>query len=300
MPNPTRDSTAGRVFNDLRNLARRDGRATQSLMLAYTLERFLFRLSRSSEGGEHFVLKGGLLLAQFGARRATQDIDLLGRLFSNDEVEVIRRINAVAGLHFDDGVLFDPTGTRTAAIRTDEEYAGLRLTMPATIGRAQLKLQLDISFGDPITPRARRIDYPQQFEAEPFQLLGYPLETVIAEKLTTAIDLGVTNTRDRDYADLYRLVCLHDFERTTVRDAIERTAAHRGIGLRSLSGVIGDLAVRRQVSYASWRRKQEADRDAYPLLFSDICATVISFADPLLESVAGPNRWEAAAQRWRA
>ncbi|MFC1442112.1 nucleotidyl transferase AbiEii/AbiGii toxin family protein [Streptacidiphilus sp. N1-10] len=299
MPNPTRDSTAGRVFNDLRNLARRDGRSTQSLMLAYTLERFLFRLSQSSEGGEHFVLKGGLLLAQFGARRATQDIDLLGRCFDSDEVEVIRRINAVAGLHFDDGVLFDPAGTKTAAIRTDEEYAGLRLTMPAAIGRAQLKLQLDISFGDPITPRAQRIDYPQQFDAEPFQILGYPLETVIAEKLTTAIDLGATNTRDRDYADLYRLVCLHDFERATVRDAVERTAAHRGIELRPLSGVIRDLAARRQISYAAWRRKQEADRDAYPLLFNDVCTTVVSFADPLLDSAADLSRWDAVARRWR-
>ena len=67
MPNPTRDTTAGRVYNDLRNLARRNGRSTDEVMVDYLLERFLFRMAVSPLGGEHFVLKGGLLLAQFGA-----------------------------------------------------------------------------------------------------------------------------------------------------------------------------------------------------------------------------------------
>lgn len=70
MVNPTRDTTAGRVYNDLRNLARRNSRSTDEIMVEYVLERFLYRLSASPLGREHFVLKGGLLLAQFGARRA--------------------------------------------------------------------------------------------------------------------------------------------------------------------------------------------------------------------------------------
>lgn len=97
-------------------------------------------------------------------------------------------------------------------IREEDEYRGLRLSMAASIARARLKLQLDVSFGDPVTPGPRIIDYPQQLATESFQILGYPLATVIAEKLSTAVSLGDPNTRDRDYGDLYRLLTLNDLD----------------------------------------------------------------------------------------
>ena len=74
MPSPARDTAAGRIYNDLRNLARRTGAPTDQVMLEYLLERFLYRVSIHPLGQQHFVLKGGLLLAQFGARRVTRDI----------------------------------------------------------------------------------------------------------------------------------------------------------------------------------------------------------------------------------
>ncbi|MGW6498472.1 nucleotidyl transferase AbiEii/AbiGii toxin family protein [Nonomuraea angiospora] len=91
MPNPTRATTAGRIYNDLRNLAQRSRRSTDELMVEYVLERFLYRLAVSPLGGRHFILKGGLLLAQLGARRMTRDIDILGRAFPCDEEEIIHR-----------------------------------------------------------------------------------------------------------------------------------------------------------------------------------------------------------------
>lgn len=175
-------------------------------MVEYVLERFLYRLATSPAGREHFVLKGGLLLAQFGARRTTRDIDILGQAFTGDETEIIRRVRAIAATEIDDGVAFDAASLRTAAIRDDGRYHGLRLVMPASIARAQLKLQLDVSLGDPITPEPKLIAYQQLLEAGTFTILGYPLATVIAEKLSTAIELGDLNTRDRDYGDLYRLL----------------------------------------------------------------------------------------------
>jgi hypothetical protein len=94
MPNPTRETIGGSVYNDLRNLAKREGLSSADVMFSYALERFLYRLARTPQGGRHFVLKGGLLLAQFGARRATRDIDLLGRYFNGEDAEVIARISA--------------------------------------------------------------------------------------------------------------------------------------------------------------------------------------------------------------
>ncbi|WP_277754280.1 nucleotidyl transferase AbiEii/AbiGii toxin family protein [Streptomyces sp. N1] len=131
----------------------------------------------------------------------------------------------------DDGVAFDPATLKTVPIRGEDEYHGLRLSMAASISRARLKLQLDISFGDPVTPGPRTIDYPQQLTTDSFQILGYPLATVIAEKLSTAMPLGDLNTRDRDYGDLYRLLTLNDLDGQELTTALTATATHRGITL---------------------------------------------------------------------
>ncbi|MEW1836755.1 nucleotidyl transferase AbiEii/AbiGii toxin family protein [Nonomuraea angiospora] len=136
MPNPTRATTAGRIYNDLRNLAQRSRRSTDELMVEYVLERFLYRLAVSPLGGRHFILKGGLLLAQLGARRMTRDIDILGRAFPCDEEEIIHRIAAIATVQVEDGVTFDPATLKAMPIREEDEYNGLRLAMAATIARA--------------------------------------------------------------------------------------------------------------------------------------------------------------------
>ena len=122
MVNPARDTTAGRVYNDLRNSARRQKRATDEVMVEYVLERFLYRLATSPASREHFVLKGGLLLAQFGARRTTRDIDILGQAFTGEDTEIIQRVTAIAATEVDDGVTFDGANLRTAPIRDDGRY----------------------------------------------------------------------------------------------------------------------------------------------------------------------------------
>ncbi|MGI8336376.1 nucleotidyl transferase AbiEii/AbiGii toxin family protein [Actinomadura scrupuli] len=298
MPNPSRDTTAGRVYNDLRNLARRTGRLTDEVMVDYVLERFLYRMSISPSGGRHFVLKGGLLLAQFGARRMTRDIDILGRSLSGEEPEIISRIAGIAATEVDDGVIFDAGTLRTVPIREDEEYHGLRLSMVATIARARLKLQLDVSFGDPVTPDPVLIDYQQQLVEESFQLLGYPIATVIAEKLSTAVALGGLNTRDRDYADLYRLLTLNDLDGREVTAALAATTAHRGIPLQRLSPLIGGLAERRQASYRAWLRRQGRAAGGYPKRFGAVLDLVVAFADPLLDGRVDKLRWFAGLDTW--
>lgn len=298
MPNPNRDTTAGRIYNDLRNLARRTGHPSDQLMLEYVLERFLFRLSNHPEGGRHFVLKGGLLLAQFGARRMTRDIDILGRSFSGDEAEITRRIAAIAATEADDGVVFDPTSLSTVAIRQDDEYHGLRLTMAASLSRARLKLQLDVSFGDPVTPGPKLIDYPQTLEGTPFPLYGYPIATVIAEKLSTAVALGDLNTRDRDYADLYQLITRHRLDGNELIDALSATAEHRAIQLRPLSIAITDLPARRQAPYTAWLRRQGPSAENHPENLTELVALVADFADPLLTGTATQRIWEPQAKAW--
>lgn len=292
MPNPTRDTKPGRVYNDLRNLAKRTGRSTDALMVEYVLERFLYRLSVNPLGRDHFVLKGGLLLAQFGARRMTRDIDILGRGFSGDEAEIIHRIGQIATTVCDDGVEFFPGTLATVPIRQDDEYHGVRLSMAASIARARLKLQLDVSFGDPVTPGPQAIGYPQHLSEDTFPLLSYPIATVIAEKLSTAVALGGFNTRDRDWADLYQLISRHRLDGEELAAALQATSRHRGIGLRPLSAVVGDLAVTRQAPYTAWLRRQGSAAANHPVLFADVVPEVIAFAGPLLDGTTTGHTWD--------
>lgn len=172
--------------------------------------------------------------------------------------------------------------------------------MVASIARARLKLQLDVSFGDPVTPEPVLIEYSQQLGGSGFRLFGYPLATVIAEKLSTAVSLGDLNTRDRDYADLYRLVSRNDLDGSELTQALKTTAAHRGVVLRSLSGSIAQLPELRKRSYAAWRRRQGAASASYPDLFADVVELIVAFADPLLEGGVTGQSWVAGSARWES
>jgi hypothetical protein len=292
MARPARDTLAGQVYNDLRNLARRENRSTDQIMIEYVLERFLYRMSRSFLENSYFILKGGLLLTQFGARRATRDIDILGRFTPHDQDEITSRIAGIARFVAGDGVVFDPSALKTTPIREDSRYGGLRLTMPAAISRAQLKVQLDVSIGDPVIPGPRVIAYPQKLSADFFPVLAYPLPSVVAEKLCTAIALGDLSTRDRDYADLYRILSGNELSGAELAEALAATGAYRGVPIRQLRSVITDLPQRRQASYLAWRRRQGREMAWYPELFADVVALVQAFADPL---IAG----ETVRQYWR-
>jgi hypothetical protein len=190
MTRPTRDDAAGRAYLDLQNRARREGRGTQELLTLYVVERWLARLA-GSRYAEDFVLKGGMLLAAFGQRRPTVDADTLARNLANDAAVVAARVAEIAALPGEDGVAF-LTGTVSATtIRDDAIYAGVRVTMEARIATAVVKLRLDVNFGDPVTPAPRTVVLPALRPGmKDVAVLGYPIETVLAEKIVTALDLG--------------------------------------------------------------------------------------------------------------
>ena len=299
MSRPRRDTAAGRAYLDLQNRARREGRRTQDLLTMYVVERWLARLARSTYAGD-VILKGGMLLATFGNRRATIDADALARNIAADEQTVARMVAEVASiLDPDDGVEFLPGTARTSVIRDDALYSGVRVTMDARLGTAQLKLKLDINFGGPVTPGPQEIELPSlRPGTPPVRMLGYPIETVLAEKITTAINLGAASTRLRDWADLYTLVTTHDLTATTVRSAIEATARFRVVELRPLAAAIGDLAAARAGAYLAYRRGLGPDGGHLPDTLATVVDTVIAFTDPLLDDEHPTEQWHATIRRW--
>ena len=173
---PSRATPAGRAYLDLRAKARSDRRPVDELLQLYVLECFLARLA-DSRFAEHLVLKGGVLLAAFGERRPTRDIDLQAQALDNDEESVRAVICEVAVRRLDDGVLFDVAHATAAVVREEDAYSGVRVTMKAELATARPHFHVDVNVGDPITPAPQDLHLPRLLGGE-VVVRGYPLVMV--------------------------------------------------------------------------------------------------------------------------
>src|SRR5688572_23871734 len=192
------------------------------------MERFLYRLSISPHR-DRFVLKGALLMTAWHApqTRPTVDIDLAGRT-SNDLEHVGRIIQEICSMEVvPDGIHFDPATVKVARIKEDAEYEGVRARFWGTLSRARIEMQIDIGFGDIVVPKPTSLDYPVILNFPAPVLLGYPRETVIAEKLQALTALGMLNSRLKDYFDIWFLSRLYSFEGPILADAIRATFENR-------------------------------------------------------------------------
>jgi len=177
------------------------------LLTRYGLERLLYRLS-ISEHAPNFLLKGALLFQLWHElpHRPTRDADLLG--FGASDVEsLVKVFRDVCGVSCEDGLELDADSVRGGVIRKQAGYGGIRMDLRATLDGAALALQVDIGFGDVVTPEALMVTYPVLLEDQPApQIRAYPKYTVCAEKLQALCALGMANSRMKDYFDLWLLL----------------------------------------------------------------------------------------------
>ena len=221
----------------------------------YGLERLLYRLS-VSEQAPNFLLKGALLFQLWygQSHRPTRDADLLG--FGPDDVPTLVGVfRSICSIAVDDGIVFDPKSVAGSSIRKDAGYGGVRIDVRATLDGARLALQVDIGFGDAVTPEAQPITYRTLLTDMPAPtLLAYPKATVVAEKLHAVTVLGMTNTRMKDFFDLW--VLLHD---TTLDDlelgrAIEATFTRRQTAMPSTQPIgLSDAFAEDASKQVQWR-----------------------------------------------
>lgn len=202
------------------------------LLTRYGLERLLYRLS-VSQHAPNFLLKGALLFLLWHElpHRPTRDADLLG--FGAADVDsVVAVFRDVCAVACDDGMLFDANLVRGAVIRKQAGYGGVRIEMQATLDGAVLALQVDVGFGDVVTPAALTVTYPVLLDDMPApQLRVYPKYTVCAEKLQALCVLGMANTRLKDYFDLWLLLTESNLDDTLLAQAITATFVRRGTAL---------------------------------------------------------------------
>lgn len=202
------------------------------ILLWYGIERFLYRLSLSPYR-DRFVLKGAMLFKLWDSPefRATKDLDLLG--FVRHETEALRQVViAICEQPVeDDGLVFDSRTLRIEQIRESQEYGGLRVCITARLGTALVPLQIDVGFGDAITPAAMDAEFPSLLDQPRPRVRAYPRETVVAEKYEAMVQLGMANSRMKDYFDLWFLSRQFEFDGQRVADAMRATFDRRGTPL---------------------------------------------------------------------
>jgi predicted nucleotidyltransferase component of viral defense system len=251
---------AASVRAQLLNIAKAEQTDFNAVLVRYALERFLYRLSQSAHA-DRFVLKGAMLFNLWYAmpHRPTRDVDLLG-FGASDLDSIAQAFGEIVSIAAEDGMEFDPTSVSVAEIRKSAGYSGARVLVAAELARARCKVQVDIGFGDAITPGPVDATYPVLIaDFAPPRLRTYPVYTVVAEKLHAVALLGMANSRLKDYLDLWILLEREALDANTLASAIAATFTRRASVLPSELpiGLSDEFAndVSRQALWAAFLRK---------------------------------------------
>lgn len=223
-----KSNLAASVAARLLNRAKLTGDDYQTLLTSYCLERFLYRLA-TSDRREQYVLKGAMLLRLWSERpyRATLDLDLLRQGVGVSE-DVRHDLHAIIATDAPpDAVGFDVEHLRMEPIRAEDEFAGTRAILPTRCGSARLALQIDVGTGDAVWPPPESRTYPTLLDFPAPELLAYPREAVVAEKLEAMVLLGNRNSRIKDFFDLHYLATHFEFDRATLAESVRRTFSRR-------------------------------------------------------------------------
>jgi Nucleotidyl transferase AbiEii toxin, Type IV TA system len=216
------------ILARLLTLAKQRGEDYSLLLNRFGLERLLARVSISRHA-DRFLLKGALLFSLWydTPHRPTRDADLLG-FGPDDEAHLIATFREIAAMDLGDAIVFDTESVKAQGIREDNTYGGIRLTLVAHLGSARCALQIDVGFGDAVTPGPQTMAYPNLLDDFPATTLRvYPVYTVIAEKYQAMVRLGQANTRMKDFFDLAVIARHTALDGATLAAAIAATFARR-------------------------------------------------------------------------
>ena len=219
------------VRQRLQDLAKERNEDFSFILTRFVAERLLYRLSNSAYSKD-FILKGAMLFLLWNqhGHRPTRDIDLLA--FGENSIPRLEEVfRTVCGIHCPgDGLEFVPESVRGDLIKEGDENEGVRIVLTALLGVARISLQIDVGFGDAVTPNPEKVNFPVLLKSESLpapRLTAYPKETVVAEKLETIVRRGLSNSRMKDYYDLWVLMEQFQFSEAVLVEAVRRTFQRR-------------------------------------------------------------------------
>jgi hypothetical protein len=282
----------------LLNEARASGESYDQVLQYFAIERFLYRLSRT-EWGDRLVVKGAIMLRAWGAPlgRPTRDIDFLGHVDGSPQAvaRVVRECLAVD--YPNDGLVFDRE-IETAEINTEDAYPGVRVVLRGNLDGGNFKLQLDISIDDAVVPGPEWVDYPTLLDLDAPHVLVYRPSTAIAEKYETIVSKGLTNSRLKDYYDLWLLSETHQFVGSELAAALGATFAHRETRLSSqVPPGLTEAFYMNADARSRWRSFLETKGAKAPDDLAVVCGAIIAFIMPAAAAAGSPfaSKWDPSS-----
>lgn len=277
----------------LLNLSKERDIAFDLVLVRFAIERLLYRLS-CSEHAEAFLLKGAMLFAVWSpqAHRPTRDVDLLG--FGHTELKDIEAVFKIlcAQQVADDGLAFVSSSVQVATIREEARYGGVRVSMMAKLDNVRIPLQVDIGYGDAVTPGPETVTFPSLLGLQAPTLRAYPIYTVVAEKLEAIVSLGATNTRMKDFFDLWFLSETFDFQAGVLEQAVRATFERRDTPLPASDAIAGLSDAFAEERKAMWKSFLERNglgiRD-----LAEIVQRLKHFLLPMVRMKSKPVLWKA-------
>jgi predicted nucleotidyltransferase component of viral defense system len=213
----------------LQNKTHESGQSFNELLQYYGMERFLYRLSKTPHIND-LILKGGLMFygLEIPMRRTTRDIDFLG-VSENAQQDILSVFREALSVPFpEDGVIFDANSLQLSPTQAEADQGGVRITFVGKLGKMKLPIQVDVGFSDELASDAVSMDYPVLLSGmEKPHIKGYPLESIISEKFHAMIRFAETNSRWKDYYDIYLFTETFEFESRAVANAVRTTFANR-------------------------------------------------------------------------
>ena len=217
-----------KLKNKIKKRAKEIGAQPQELMQMYFFERLLYRIS-ISEYKFNFILKGGLLLSAIigDERRTTSDMDTMVKGIDIKSDKLLKIINKIINIKTNDDISFNIE--KSKEIRVNDIYGGINIKLIAKKDGLIVPLFIDITTKDPITPKEIEFKYKSLFNGEYIKIMAFTKETIIAEKFETLIKDTETNTRAKDFYDLYIIVkdYWNEINKTNLIKAIKSTCKRR-------------------------------------------------------------------------
>jgi hypothetical protein len=296
-------NTPASVLTRLKNMAEKERLDFNVLLLRYMQERFLCRLAMSGFVNQ-FVLKGGLLLVAYNVERArpTRDIDFLGVGLSGDRKGVERVMRQIATFDMDDGVKFLADSIRSEMIKAYTDYEGVRIKLMAKIGSARNTIQIDLAFGDVVSPHPLHMNYPMLLDRTSIKVLAYSRETIVAEKFEAVVKLSTFNSRMKDFYDLLFLSGEFDFEGGLLQEAIRKTFAHRQTSFASAQELFESDFVDEVGFQRLWEAFKRRTKFTTNMDFKGVFEEIRVFLGPVvkaeLEQREMSRRWSRKVKKW--
>lgn len=249
---------------------------SQVVLQNYMFERFLLRLSNSNYKN-NFIIKGGVLIAAIVGldTRSTMDIDTTIINLQVSEEKLLKVIKEICEIKINDNINFE--FGNISEIRQEDMYGGFRVKLNAIYDTIKTPISIDISTGDKITDFPIKYGFKSIYYDDLYiDIIGYNIETILAEKIETILSRGALSTRPRDFYDIVILSNTKTYSKELFNKALIETSNHRGTShiLEDTENIINVIRNSKDLM-EQWLKYQKQFDYAKEITFEHLICSVI-------------------------